>query len=31
MGGLGPMKSVVGVIHSSLALTLVVFGLLNYL
>ena len=30
-GGLGPMKSVTGVIHSSLALTLVVFGLLNYL
>ncbi|MGD2008764.1 MAG: urate hydroxylase PuuD [Cellvibrionales bacterium] len=30
-GGQGPMKSVAGVIHSSLALTLVIFGLLNYL
>ena len=30
-GGQGPMKSVAGVIHSSLTLTLVIFGLLNYL
>jgi uncharacterized membrane protein len=30
-GGQGPMKSVMGVIHSSLALTLVVWGLLNFL
>jgi len=30
-GGQGPMKSVMGVIHSSLALTLVIWGLLNFL
>lgn len=30
-GGQGPMKSVSGVIHSSLALTIVVFALLNFL
>ena len=29
-GGQGPMKSVVGVIHCSLALALVVWGLLNF-
>ncbi|MDG2494729.1 MAG: antitermination protein NusG, partial [Luminiphilus sp.] len=29
-GGQGPMKSVVGVVHCSLALALVIFGLLNY-
>ena len=29
-GGQGPMKSVLGVIHCSLALTLVIFGLLNF-
>jgi len=29
-GGQGPMKSVMGVIHCSLALTLVTFGLLNF-
>jgi hypothetical protein len=29
-GGQGPMKSVMGVIHCSLALTLVIFGLLNF-
>ena len=29
-GGQGPMKSVLGVVHSSLALTLVVWGLLNF-
>ena len=29
-GGQGPMKSVVGVVHCSLALALVIFGLINY-
>jgi hypothetical protein len=29
-GGQGPMKSVIGVVHCSLALALVIFGLLNY-
>ena len=29
-GGQGPMKSVIGVIHCSLALSLVIWGLLNY-
>ena len=31
VGGLGPMKSVVGVIHVSAALTAVLFGLLSFL
>ena len=30
-GKTGPMTSVVGVIHSSLALTLVIFGLVHFL
>jgi hypothetical protein len=30
-GGQGPMKSVMGVIHSSLALTIVIWGMLNFL
>jgi len=30
-GGMGPMKSVIGVIHSSLALMLVILGILLYL
>ena len=30
-GGMGPMKSVMGVIHSSLALMLAIFGILLYL
>ena len=29
-GGQGPLKSVMGVIHCSLALTLVIWGLLNF-
>ena len=30
LGGQGPMKSVMGVIHCSLALTIVIWGLLNF-